>query len=472
MRFCHFLPGLLILLWMSPAAAGVSPQVDRQEPETGVLHFTLEEAVNRALQANRSIANAVDQVRQSRFSVVSSMAEFELKIIPEVYLDVSKGRKDYGAGLALEKKLSTGTNLMIGPSFRRIDGDVETGMNVVLSQPLFRGLSRDYNLLGAKQSEFLLRSSQRDLYLTQVNIVLSTVSAVYNVIRTREILRLQQSSYDRLLGYAEAAGVKQKMGLASAIDVYRAKIKLKQAESLLITSREALQDALDSLRIILALPLEQNVDVSAPLTYSLVEVKSSEAVDVSIRERVEIHQIRDLIANMELQTKAARHALLPDVDLSLSYSSVGTGSNISRSLKSNKGGLALGLSTSGSVSRTREKAAYEQSRIAVKSAGRLLSLKQDEVKREVKFYIRSLNRTGKNIDIQREQITQAKGKLELAKVKFSRGMAGNFDMIEAETELRTAEINLISAVIQYIEGRYCLKAAMGTLIDKQGKVAS
>ena len=186
----------------------------------------------------------------------------------------------------------------------------------------------------------------------------------------------------------------------------------------------------------------------------------------------EILQIKDLIANMELQAKAAKHNILPDMDLTLQYSSKGSDPSLKSSLNRNKGSVEIGLATSGNVSRTREKAAYERIRIAIQSASRLLGLKQDEVKRDVKISLRNLYRSRENIAIQGEQITQAKGKLELAKVKFSRGLAGNFDLIEAETELRSAEISLISAVIQYIEGQYRLKAAMGTLIDKQGKVAS
>ena len=236
--------------------------------------------------------------------------------------------------------------------------------------------------------------------------------------------------------------------------------------------REAFQDALDNLRIILAVPLEQPIDVSAPLSYTLIDVKEGEALSLSLKERMEALQIEDLIATLEIQSDAAKHNILPDVDLTLKYSSKGSDSSLKESIKSNSGSVELGLVSSGNVSRTREKAVYEQSRIAISSALRLLDLKKDEIKREVKVSLRNLFRTEENIEIQREQIEQSKGKLELAKVKFSRGLASNFDLIEAESELRTAEINLISAVIQYIEGQYQLKAAMGVLIDKQGKVTS
>ena len=435
------------------------------------VQFTLEEAINQALMANRIIASAIDYVTQSSFSLISTKAEFELKIFPEVYADLSKERKNYGAGLSFSKKLPTGTNFMFTPTIQKIGNVYETEAYLSLTQPLLKGISPSYNLSGVKQSEYYLRISQRELYLTQVNIVLSTISAVYDVIKKREMLRLHQSSYDRLQGFSEAAVVKQKMGLATAIDVYRAKIKLKQAESFLLSGQESYQDALDDLKIILAVPLDQMIDVYAPLKYNIVRIDEPKALEVSLQERVELQQLKDMISNLELQSEAAKHNLLPNLDLVLKYTSKGSDVNLHESIQNNRGSFEVGLASSGSVKRTVERVAFEKSKLEIRSAERILSLRQDEIKREVKFVLRNLYRAEKNIDIQNEQIAQARGKLELSKVKFSHGLGDNFDLIEAESELRQAEINLITAVIDYIVGGYRLREAMGTLIDSQGRLS-
>jgi outer membrane protein len=436
----------------------------------GLLRLTLEEAINRALQANRTIANAADNVAQSSYSLTASRAEFELQIYPQIYADLADKELAYGAGATLQKKLSTGTTLSLIPTLVRTGDEFSAGVEVLLTQPLLRGRSREFNTAGLRRSEYFFRSSQRDLYLTHVSVVVTTVAAVYDVIRSREVLRLQRSSFDRSVGYTEAAEVKQKMGLATAIDVYRARIKQQQAESLLISSRESYQDSLDNLRIILALPLEQPIEVSAPLEYSLLRISEARAIDISMKERVEVAHYEDLLSNLRLRTRADKHGILPDLDLALKYTNQGTAGSLEESLKIGDGRVEVGLSSSGNARRTVEKARYEMSRLAVTSAERLFSLKKDEIKREVKFALRNLSRADNNIGIQEEQILQAKGKLELAKVKFSRGLAGNFDLVEAETELREAEIGLISAVIGYIVGSYRLRTAMGTLLDKEGRV--
>jgi HlyD family secretion protein len=95
--------------------------------------------------------------------------------------------------------------------------------------------------------------------------VLATISSVYDVIRQKELVRLNEESAVRLRAHAEAAKAKEKIGLATQIDTYRAGIQQKQAEDSLNTAREAYRDALDNLKILLALPLEEEIKVEAPI---------------------------------------------------------------------------------------------------------------------------------------------------------------------------------------------------------------
>ncbi len=85
---------------------------------------------------------------------------------------------------------------------------------------------------------------------------------------------------------------------------------------------------------------------------------------------------------------------------------------------------------------------------------------------EVKKAYRQLERAFKRINIQEEQIKSAKGELYLAQLKFDRGMANNFDVIQAEKNLRSAELNYWHALVDHIVGEFQFLAAMGVLIDK------
>jgi outer membrane protein len=449
----------------------VAKKAEAALKKSEIKKLTLETAINRALEANRGVADAMDQIEGTRLSLVSAESEFELKIFPGAEAGITGGSDEdsdetLGAGISLQKRFASGTDINVGTNTRKTGGTFQTDVDTSLTQPLLRGINREYNLSGVQNAKFGARSARRSLYLTQVNTVLNTIRAVYEVVRQKELFRLNENSAMRLRRHAEAARAKGKMGMSSPIDVYRAGIQQKQAEDNLNTAREAYHDALDNLKILLALPLEKEIVIEAPLKYNLLRLGQEEAVSTALKNRVELDQSADNIRETLRLSRVAKHNTWPDLDLVLNYSRFGSGENFGDSTKFNHDSWNVGLVTSTDLARTVERAAYDQSLINVRVARRNATLLRDEIVREVKQNLRNLRVSEKAIKIQEEQIGQSKGQLELAQVKFKWGLANNFDLIDAETELRRAETNLLSAVLDYIIGSHRLRAALGTLIER------
>jgi len=438
------------------------------------MKLTLESAINRALEANRGIKDIMDQVEGARLSLVAVESEFELKIIPAGDASIA-GSSDEGStnalgvGVSLQKKFDVGTDFAVTPRIRKTDDTYRTGVDSLLVQPLLRGFGKEYNLSGVRSAEFGTRSAQRNLYLRQVSTVLSTLNTVYSVVRQRELYRLNEESALRLRANAEAANAKKKIGMANQIDVYRATIEQKQAEENLVTAREAYGAALDNLKILLSLPIEEEIEVEAPLSYNLVRLANQTAVDAALKNRVELDQAKDNIREAQRLSRVAKQNIWPDLDVVLNYSRFGRGENFGNSTGFDQNSWNIGLVTSTDLARTAEHAAYDQSLLNVQGAQRNYSLLRDEVVNEVMRNLRNLRAYKNSITIQQEQIQQAKGQLELAQVKFKWGLANNFDLIDAETKLLSAQTNLLSAVINYILGTDQLRASMGTLLERPEK---
>jgi len=433
-----------------------------QNLSSDIFTLSLEDAVNMAVQANRTLASADDNVTQSRLYLAQTKSDFEIKIVPEADFSQFFQNGSFALGVSMAKKFPTGTEFVLSPVMEKIGGRRTSGMQLTLTQPLLRGLKPLYNLAGVKTSEYQVRTSQRNLFLTQVSVILLTINSVYEIIRNREILNLQTSSFERIKGYLESAIVKQKAGIATALDVYRAKIKMNLVESLVISSRESYQDSVDNLKMLLAIPLEKDIAVTAPLLYDLLVVDEDSAIESALKTRVELDQLRDMKEIYQLHAEATRHSFLPTLNLVVKYSTLPDFPAENNSKSEN---IEFGLSAGGDIRRSVERAEYEIDLLAIKGIDRQMNLRMDDIKKDVKVALRNLRRAEKYIEIQNEQVKQSKGKLELSKIKFSHGYADNFDILEAETELRQAEVDLITASIGYITGIYQFKAATGSLVE-------
>lgn len=432
--------------------------------------LTLTDVINLALRANRSLISSTYGVKNRKYSLDAAQSEFELKLIPGADARATDDTSSVGAGVTVEKKFAPGPVAALSPRITRFDDDDDSeaysgefGISLIL--PLLRGFGSEINLNSVRTAEYSLRTAHRSHYLVKVNIVIEAVSATYDIVEQGELVRLYQDQTKSFQGHVVMAKAREKIGLATPIDVYRAEIQLKDAQDNLTRAREALRSAGDRLKIVLAAPLEQAMQVVAPVDYQPLDVTLEEAVAAALQNRVELKQIDDQIEEARRASRVAKNNLLPQLDLVANYTRSGSDDTFSRSVRLNEDFWSINLTSTTDWSRTAEKAAYQQALLAVKTDELNRWTRIDGIKREVRQNFDSLLKAAERMQIRKEQINQASGKLALAEIKFGYGMANNFDVIEAQTELQTARVNLLAAKIEHIVGRYRLRAAMGTLIE-------
>jgi outer membrane protein TolC len=343
-------------------------------------------------------------------------SQFDLKIFPSTNLAFEEDYESIGGGISLEKEFGLGPRASVRPTIERSEIESQeknyygrTGFS--LDVPLLRGFGKTVNLDSVRSSEYSVRSAERSLYLSKVNTVVDTVSAVYNVMEQRELVRLYDSQVQRLQGHAETAKIRERVGLATPIDVYRAQIRLKDAEDSLTQALESLRDAKDALKLILALPLERRIDVSAPVAYQPVNLDLNDAVKIALDNRIELEQAKDQIREAERRSRVSKHNLLPQLDIAMNYETYGSSEDFGHSLEFDEDRWTISLVSTTDWARTSERAAYRQSLIDIRTARLDLEARQDEITRDVRRQLDALRRAEERIDIREEQIRQAEGKL-------------------------------------------------------------
>lgn len=459
---------LTVLLLLPPDGVHAQAQDTDRQPEAEAREasaLTLADVIALALRDNRGLISSAYGVEGQQLSLAAARSEFEWKLFPQATAAATDETRRVGGGVTVQKKFAPGPVAGVSPElFREYDDDADDAygsqVGLSLSIPLLRGFGSEINLGGVRAAEYTLRSAQRSHHLVKVNTVLEAVAAVYNIVQQRELVNLYQIQAARLQGHAVTAGAREKIGLATPIDVYRAQIRLKDAQNNLNQAQEALRNAGDRLKIVLATPLERAMAVTAPLVCRPVDISLAQAVETALQHRVELKQVDDDIEEAKRASRLSKNNLLPQLDLVSSYTR--SGSDGVTELPEEAWSVSLVSTTD--WSRTAEKAAYQQTLLTVKRVRLNRSARVDTIKREVRQLYDALQKAQGRMQIRNDQIDQAGGKLALAKIKFNHGMADNFDLIEAETELQEARTNLLAAQVEYIVGVYRLRAALGTLI--------
>lgn len=428
---------------------------------------TLEQAIELALQANRNIAISGYGVENQQLSLTAAGNEFDYKIIPSVMagIDTEGTGTGTGMGVTVSKKYEYGTRISAGSSLDKRGGSYQTGVNLLIDQPLLRGVGKEVNMDSIRNAEFNLRSAKRAEYRNRVNIAMDTVVSFYEIVRQREMSSVYESSVTRLKGYTGVAKAKEKVGLATPMDSFRSEIRLKDAEDLLTQAIEALQEAKDRLKVILSLSLETPLEVidtegDKPV---LPEIKT--AIEMALKNRVELKQAEEDIREAQRRTDIAKQSILPQLNTIVEYKRANGADGTIQNNEVVHDNFMVRLQSTTDIFRSSEKAVYRQRINEIQTAILRYEVQKDEVKRQVRRQLTAVKELEKRILIRMEQMKQAEGKLVLADLKFAHDIGDNFDLIEAETELQRARVNLIWAKMDYAIAGFNMRVVTGTFIE-------
>ncbi len=473
-EFSLFPPGG-VLVWLVVAAClvqaagtGIAAAGGTETGEQPVVELSLEKAVARALRYNRDLRVTALGVDSSRYDLRAAEADFDIRVTPLSSINYSSATGDQQTvwllGGAIGRKFTTGIRLELRPSIDVSNEEYGAGIGFSLSVPLLRGLGRETVLDTVYSREYALRSAARALHRKRVNTMLETVDAVYSCLLDRKLEDLYQGQITLLDNHLRTTRIRERAGIARSMDVYRAEIRVREVRDSLNRVRERTGNDADRLKKLTALPLERRISVSAPIGYTLIEIRPDEALRIALAHRVEMIQAREDIDEAVRREHVARQNILPDLRLEADYSR--RGSNRYRdTFLFDEDIWSVSLSSSTDIARTAEKAAWAQSRLDVSRRRLDLTSRREQIAREVRMVLNRLHKLEQQIGLRREQIHQARGKQELALIKFRYGEADNFDLIQAQTELQKARVALLSEEVRYIVDGYRLRAALGTLLE-------
>jgi outer membrane protein TolC len=273
-----------------------------------------------------------------------------------------------------------------------------------------------------------------------------TWSAFLNVVAAEELVRISSSRTERVEHLVAASQAKYEAGSVSRLDVLRASQLLASARSQDSETRNARDDAHDSLGRLLGRPPSSRFFLAIPATLPVPVPDEETAVRAALDRREDVQEEHDRVRDAEIALRISRSMILPSLDAIAGWSASGTANSIGESLSSpGKSTLTFGFRSSADLNLGVSIAQKNQAAIALATELRHRQLLEDDVARAVRQTARRLNAARERLAIDDANMSVAQLQLEVASLRFEKGLTDNFNVIDAENLFNSAQISLLAS---------------------------
>jgi outer membrane protein len=457
-----------------PASSSIVPE---EALPPGTPTIPLAQAVATALERNFTVLNSADAVATSRLQEGATRAQFYPKVTPKY----QRSADDSLFGLDATQKLPWTGGSVTAAALMRSTFDGATGPDVspfprtsdlrlVLTQPLLRGFGPNAAFYDLRTSRRTREGQERQYELGRQRLAVDVTRSYYQVIQQRQLLAVARQSLDRSESLRKASTARLEVGLVSKLDVYRAELQASQAQESMVRAEASLDSELERFRTLLGL------SPSDPLQPEALVLPQDVADDVepveiltqrALENRLDLLETRDSVGDARRTASLAKQNLLPQLDLNLGVTQFGNGTTYGNAFHSADKRVNVYFSTSYPLERSNEAASKAVAELDVSSRERTLRQRRLDVETEVRSAVRELERIRKSIDLQRKGVEVAEQQRRLATLRYQRGLASNFDVVDAEGSLVVARSALVGLLTSYQVAKVDLRRITGTLaVDK------
>lgn len=320
-------------------------------------------------------------------------------------------------------------------------------LSLGLSQPLFTYNRTRHTL---KSLELSYENARINYSIQKLQIEMDVTRAFYNVYQyrmsldiTEEEYRNKRESYDIIKNKVEA-------GISAKEELYQAEINLASSKAQLENSQVSYEDALDNLKILLGLSLQDEINVVADVGKYVVEVDLTKAVESGLMYRMILRQKEIAIENARLNLVTVGAVDEFRGSLNLNYGLLGTEENFEDIYKSPIKSQSISVELNIPIwDWGRKKSSLRASELQLDNQ----VISRDEQRKLVEFGIRQSYRSLQNqltqIDIAEKSVENSRLTYEINLERYKTGDISSKDIGEFQNQLSRAQYDHVAALINY-----------------------
>lgn len=468
------------------------------DTNTAVKSLTVQECIERALANNLDIK--LERINPSieSWGVVRQQASYDPLLSgqmnyedsmsppnPQNFTNFTTRSKQLASQAGLSGKLPPGTQYGLTYNDTRFSGTlasnfVYTGTAALsLTQPILKNFG-----FGANSALIRVARKSRDIavqnFTLQVMTTIRDVStAYYELVFAIEDHKAKLEDLTLAKQLLDETRRRVQVGVSSPLDVTQAEAGVAAREQGLILSERVIKDNENTLKRLIS----QNVgefqgQTFVPADYPVVEMVETDTAQ-SIRTALEIRPdyvaAKQAVEQQSILVKYNRNQLWPEVDLQGSYGYNARGNNGFSSYNDNLASgdnpvWTVGVTVSFPIGNRQARANYRVARLNAETT--LLNLKklEQQIIVDMDTAVGHVQTNLKSVEAARASNRLARESLEAEKKKLAAGSSTTFLVLQAQSQLATAQSAEIRARADYSESLVTLWHTEGTTLQKHNIV--
>lgn len=341
--------------------------------------------------------------------------------------------------------------------------------DLAFSQPLLKGAGKEIAQEPLVQSERDAVYALREFERFRQEFAVRVASEYYRILQSVDQTENARRSYLQFIDSREQSEAMAERGRRSQIQLDQAVQSELSARNSWIVAQRSYQDALDSFKITLGLPLEADLGLIADEFERLREaglpaIRFSEARAVAIALENRLDHLNE-VERLE-DSKRRVHVAEDDLRTALDLSAGVTVPTDRDTVFDAQGGDATwraGLTLDLPVDKLSERNAYRRALISLDVQERTVSLSEDQLKQDLRDGLRRLAQLRETHRIAVESVEVAQRRVQSTALTLRMGRIQIRDALDATDALNRAKNQLTQALVDYEVARLELWRDMGLL---------
>jgi len=335
-----------------------------------------------------------------------------------------------------------------------------SGADFGVTQNIF---NRDV-LLASRTSKDVRLAASQNTKEQKINLAVEVSKAFYDIILTVQQLKVIEEDIVRTNQSLKDAYYQYQAGIVDKTDYKRATIALNNAKAQQKSGEESLKAKNAALKALMGYPDTRLLDLSYDTTQMEREIYFDTTQIVDYNNRIEIQQLETQKKLQKYNLQYYNWSFLPDVSAFGNYNLNFLNNQFSKlyaqSYPNSYAGITLSIPIFQGGKRLQQ---IKQAQYQIVQASNDIRSYENTVNRQYENALASYKSNLYNYLSLKENLSLASEVYDVIQLQYRSGVKAYLDVITAESDLRTAQINYYNALYQLLSSKIDVAQALGTI---------